>query len=237
MLAILGTFMNADGTNARPSLDTLAGACNLSRRQVSNHLRPALERGWLERDSGRGPGSATTYRARTPIVVESGQPVSRTPTENGKPAAQTAESPGTPLPESGQPASTERAAECPPPDHDQIKTTTPAATEAAPLSVFVAQVMGEEPKWSEQTARAVVALAEVDPTTKTSVGGRLKVGDYRRELARRVAADARTRAAKSRECNHGKVDGMRVSGVGANASRKCGACEVESPAPDCRLSA
>jgi hypothetical protein len=116
VLAILGAYMDRDGTGARPSLDTLATACGLGRRQVSNHLRPALDGGWLVRESGRGPGSATSYQARLPT------------TEIGKPVARTARSrAGNQLPDCGQSTSRVGAADCPPPTQDQIKTTNPHA--------------------------------------------------------------------------------------------------------------
>ena len=142
VLAILASYMNRDGAGARPSLDTLADSCGLSRRQLSNHLRPALELGWLARESGRGPGSATSYAARLP-GAESGQPVARTQQENGQPIARTRQRAGSRVPESGQPASQERAAECPPPSSDQPKTTLSPREEAPAVMIDPEQIREE----------------------------------------------------------------------------------------------
>ncbi len=141
-LAILASYMNRDGTGARPSLDTLAESCGLSRRQLSNHLRPALELGWLARESGRGPGSATSYAARRPST-ESGQPSARTQQEYGQPSARTRQRAGSRVPKSGQPASQERAAECPPPSHDQIKTNLSPREEAPAVMIDPEQIREE----------------------------------------------------------------------------------------------
>lgn len=120
VLAILATYMDPDGGGAFPSLDTLAEACGLSRRHVTNHLRPALDAGWLQRTSSRGPGASTRYFAAAPIAsaaAESGQPASRS----------LQPSPGTRLPESGQPASWSPGSPLP--------TTTPSTTPTTTTTV------------------------------------------------------------------------------------------------------
>lgn len=142
VLAILGGYMNRDGSGAWPSLDTLSDSCGLSRRQLSNHLRPALELGWIARESGRGPGSATSYAARLP-GTESGQRTALTQQKSGQPSARTPQRAGSRVPESGQPTSGVRAAECPPPSPDQDKTNLSLREEAPAVMIDPEQIKEE----------------------------------------------------------------------------------------------
>lgn len=66
VLFALGTYMNRDGSGARPTQETLAEACGLSARAVRNHLTAAREAGWLtlvSRGGWRGSGAGGTPMA------------------------------------------------------------------------------------------------------------------------------------------------------------------------------
>ena len=184
VLAILGSFMNADGTGARPSLPTLAAACGLSRRTVSHHLEPALTAGWLARESG-GSGKASRYSARLPI---------------GQQVARAIHDPGNSPRESGQPVARDQASGCPPPRQDQDKT-----------------------KKGGRTRRCQRHADDPHPPPC------LACKDARVAADAAAAVDKQARLA-SRECPHGRLDGMTIKGAGPNASRLCGDCDVEQPA-------
>jgi len=72
VLLTLGTYMDADGTNARPTQKALAEACGLRERAVRSHLTWAVDNGWLEvvqrghHIVNTGRSVASLYRASTP---------------------------------------------------------------------------------------------------------------------------------------------------------------------------
>ncbi|MFZ6002630.1 MAG: helix-turn-helix domain-containing protein [Actinomycetota bacterium] len=73
MLLTLGTFMDKDGANAYASQATLARGTGLADRTVREHLKAAVDSGWLERTQ-RGHrrgcvGLASVYRASLPARV------------------------------------------------------------------------------------------------------------------------------------------------------------------------
>lgn len=81
VLLTLGTYMDADGGGARPSLKTLAKAAGLSERTVRRHLDTARTDGYLTRERrghrlGDGNSSSSAYRAVLPYIsIELAQPV------------------------------------------------------------------------------------------------------------------------------------------------------------------
>jgi hypothetical protein len=74
VLLALGTYMDADGTNASVSQATLAAATGQGDRTIRQHLTAAVEDGWLVRTRrghrrGDGVGMTSSYRASLPARV------------------------------------------------------------------------------------------------------------------------------------------------------------------------
>jgi hypothetical protein len=66
----LGTWMDGDTGQGRPSLENITQGCRLSRPTVVGALKKLAEGGWIERSGGGGRGHATTYTARIPATIE-----------------------------------------------------------------------------------------------------------------------------------------------------------------------
>lgn len=187
VLAILATYMDPDGGGAFPSLDTLAEACGLSRRHVTNHLRPALDAGWLQRTSSRGPGASTRYFAAAPIAsaaAESGQPASRS----------LQPSPGTRLPESGQPASWSPGSPLPTTTPSTTPTTTTTVAREPVQPPLVAALTGggggDEPSTTSRTTAPPAAAAAPQLADASAVDAVLaRLPDALRARTRRQRAD------------------------------------------------
>jgi hypothetical protein len=73
VVLVVGTFMAADGTEARPSVATIAECAGVGERAVKGHLAAAIEAGYLERvrrghRNWQGHASASVYRATLPAT-------------------------------------------------------------------------------------------------------------------------------------------------------------------------
>lgn len=64
VLLLLATYMSNDGSEARPSVPTLARQSGLSRARVFELLRQAGERGWVQ--SVSAPGKVTVRLPQIP---------------------------------------------------------------------------------------------------------------------------------------------------------------------------
>lgn len=92
VLLVLGTYMDGDGSGARPSQDTLARGAGISERSVRDHLARALAGGWIDRPrrgGSRGSGSgrsgqSSEYRTAIPEPLRTGTtvPVPTSPNRN-----------------------------------------------------------------------------------------------------------------------------------------------------------
>lgn len=72
VLLALGTYMDADGTNARPGVLKLAVECGLNEKTVRRHLSASVGQGWLAllrrgHRLGDGTAEASEYAATVPI--------------------------------------------------------------------------------------------------------------------------------------------------------------------------
>jgi hypothetical protein len=73
VLLVLGTHMDGDGTNGRPSQATLAAETGLSKRSVRQYLADAVDAGWLVQVSrghrrGDGTTAASCYSTSQPAA-------------------------------------------------------------------------------------------------------------------------------------------------------------------------
>lgn len=62
----LANYMSSRGTNAFPSLETLAADCSVAKSTVAENLRLLVEAGWLTKTAGGGRGHRTAYEATIP---------------------------------------------------------------------------------------------------------------------------------------------------------------------------
>ncbi|WP_340540681.1 hypothetical protein [Nocardioides sp. GXZ039] len=230
-----------DGETSAPGADNLAAWTGLHRGTVYDVVRrlglpTAVRPALVAIDDTRRGGRRTRYRLTLPAPLPSGEADGRQPSgeadgsvartvgqpSGNRPASPTVE---TPEPSGNRPVRPDT------PSPSSIPIPPPPASTGVSSSL-VSWLAGKE-GWTEETARAVVGLAEVDPTTTASASARLRSSpDYRRSLVRRLDDEARARRADARRCAHGRVDGTTIRGTGHNASRVCPACEAESPAED-----
>lgn len=143
VLLTLGTYMDADGTNARPTQKALAEACGLKERAVRSHLSWAVDNGWLEVvqrghhivNSGRSV--ASLYRATAPQPAPPDR-LCDTPT-TGSPEPVVEDTSGIPVPvvdppEAPQPArnSPTTGTHVPPTTYQELPTSPLASTHEVP---------------------------------------------------------------------------------------------------------
>ncbi len=90
VLMALANYMNADGTNAFPSQETLAKDTGLTARAIKGAMKRAADDGWIERtrtwvyEGGRRKGFRYSYKPGFP-VIEHGE--RRSPFPDSRPAA------------------------------------------------------------------------------------------------------------------------------------------------------
>jgi hypothetical protein len=137
VLLTLGTYMDADGSGARPSQASLATATGQSERTVRRHLAAARAGGWvtLERRGhrrGDGGSHSSSYRASVPAghqwpveAVSTGQPGPEEAASTGHAGPVERSQPATGGP---QPATGDRSTghPCPPTTTDHVSKTAAA---------------------------------------------------------------------------------------------------------------
>lgn len=92
LLLTVGTYLHADGSGARPSMETLSKSTGLKERAVRKHMADVLAAGYLERVTrghrrGDGAAVASTYRACLPFSTGTDVPQDTQPQPAPKPAS------------------------------------------------------------------------------------------------------------------------------------------------------
>lgn len=248
VLFTLVSRMDVDGsTRRRPQVGSetqLAADLDVEPRVVKEHLRTVRRAGLVRREGKSytghvapwilclpakvGTSDTSPSRSRqgtsdaTPVEQEGTSPTS----ERGRVARQRGDVSQAPL------ETLETLQTSPPTPRDDAHVSTRREREERETSELVDWITQEEDGISHELAVEVVGRAEADPTTYSADARLRKDPNYRRQLVRAVRRDEQAEKTKSRECPHGKLDGLSVTGTGDNRSRICGKCEAESPAPE-----
>lgn len=131
VLFALATYMDGDGSGARPTQQQLADDCGVDERTVKRHLRLARDAGFLRRDGVSHEGRVAPYVAVLPEGDSTTPPLFELEGDTTPPPLK-AEG-DSPVPRGGQPVPKRGTAQAPPPDQDQTKTkNTRAAAQPAP---------------------------------------------------------------------------------------------------------
>jgi hypothetical protein len=244
---VLGTYMNGDGSGARPTLVTLAKNMGTSDRTARRRVDALIGSGYLERVRrghrlGNGTGVASEYRAAAPAQPDTPDRLSDASTGHPCPVEDIS---------TGQPVHLNRTTAAPQPvtgvhlpdPLDQTTSTTPAQRARGAVHLHAVRVVRAEGDSSIQNPIAVArhrvengyfadeeqelaTLAEHNPTVATGdlfdvwQQQRLKQERLAQERALREQEAARTKAARIAACDTCDSYGRRYDEV-LNAATTC----------------